>query len=993
MTLAVLAGVAGALVAVAAAAWLWRASIRSEPSVRNAYRCFAAAALLWGTGFAAQEAMAASGTSASLTYADLLTLLALPALGAGFFGLARASGEGEREERRGPRARARGAVARLADGCLLSTSLFVIGWVAVFGSEYRRTDESAGAFALQAIHPIADLIALGALLAFAVRARRLGLAPYLALLVVTVGDALAVGARISGARPGLWAVLIQIAGFCLLATASLALTRVSVPTASALTGLPRAETVRARVGWPAPDGLPTATMVAALAAAIAAAMAIGWALGGGSFTEPAVVVCAGVAALALVARITELLRRENAAATISEESEHRFRELAERTSDVVLICDRDAVIRYASPAVGAYGYAPADLAGRSLSELVHPDDRAAGARIVRAACGGRQPGRFPCRVRAADGTWRHIESTVSRYRDTNDVDQLLITARDVSDQVALRRQLTYLTFHDGLTGLPNRAYVEDRASGAIARAAAVEPGRPPVQVGAVFIDLDGFTAVNDSVGHGAGDLLLAQAARRLRAAVPSQDTVARWGGDEFAVLIENAASAPEIVDMADRLASAIASEPFQVADREISLTASVGVAFADAEAPGHLLRNADVAMSRAKVSGGGRVEVFAAHMHADVMRRLEMASDLRAAVTAGRLGLEYQPVVELATSRVIGVEALARWSRDGHPVPPAEFLRVAEDSGLIVSLGDQVLREACAQAAAWRGSGWPIGVSVNFSLRQVTAAGFAASVLTALDESGLPPAALTLEVAERVLIEGAGPMADGLAELRRHGVRLAIDDFGTGYASLAYLRQLAVDVIKIDPSFIAGLGADATLAMLTRTIIQVGHDLGIEVVAEGIERPEHLELLREMGCGLGQGYLIARPMAASGIEALVGDGWPEGGGFGQGTGGGLNPETGGGYGPETGGGYGPETGGGYGPETGGGFGPKTGGGFGPGNGHDRSETGAGGTQGAASGTPLAADLISEPEFAPDPGPPSDAGLDPVEAPAATSAAPAAAPAQ
>ena len=298
------------------------------------------------------------------------------------------------------------------------------------------------------------------------------------------------------------------------------------------------------------------------------------------------------------------------------------------------------------------------------------------------------------------------------------------------------------------------------------------------------------------------------------------------------------------------------------------------MALAGGGAHGHLLRNADVAMSRAKDSGGGRVEVFAAHMHADVMRRLEMASDLRAAITAGKLGVEYQPMVDFATSRVIGVEALARWSRGGQPVPAAEFLGVAEDSGLVVPLGEQVLREACAQAAAWRSSGWPVGVSVNFSLRQVTAAGFAASVLTVLDETGLPPGALTLEVAERVLIEGGSPVADGLAELRRHGVRLAIDDFGTGYASLAYLRHLAVDIIKIDPSFVAALGQDATLAMLTRTIIQVGHDLGIEVVAEGIERPEHLELLREMGCGLGQGYLIAGPMDARGVEALIVGGWP-----------------------------------------------------------------------------------------------------------------------
>jgi diguanylate cyclase (GGDEF)-like protein/PAS domain S-box-containing protein len=926
MTLAILAGVAGALVAVAAAACLWRASLRHAPGVRNAYRWLAVVALLWGTGFVAEDAMA-SGTGTSLTYADLLKLLALPTLGVALVGLARAggdAGEGGGSDRRPVRVQARSVAARLADASLLATSLFVIGWVALFGSEYRRTDESAGAFALQAIHPIADLIALGGLLALAVRARRLGLAPYLALLAVTVGDALAVGARINGVRPGVWALLVQLAGLCLLAAASLAETGA-------------AETARARPGWPGPNGLPTATLVAALAAAIAAAMAIGWAMGGGSFTEPAVVVCAGVAALALVARITDLVRRETAAAAISQQSEHRFRELAERTSDVVLICDREAIISYASPAVGAYGYTPAQVEGMCLSELVHPEDRAAGTRIIRAAAGGRGPGRFPCRVRSADGTWRHVESTVSRYRDTSELDRLLITARDVSDQVALRRQLTYLTFHDGLTGLPNRTYVEDRAKDAIERAAAVEPGRPPVQAGAVFIDLDGFTGVNDSVGHGAGDLLLAQAARRLRAAVPSQHTVARWGGDEFAILVESAASAPEIVEMAERLAGVIASEPFHVADRDMSLTASIGVAFADGGAPGHLLRNADVAMSRAKASGGGRVEVFAAEMHADVVRRLEMASDLRAAVTAGRLTLEYQPVVELATSRVIGVEALARWSRGGHAVPPAEFLKVAEDSGLIVSLGEKVLREACSQAAAWRSSGWPVGVSVNFSLRQVTAAGFAASVLTALEDSGLPPGALTLEVAERVLLEGAGPMADGLAELRRHGVRLAIDDFGTGYASLAYLRQLAVDIIKIDPSFVAGLGADATLAMLTRTIIQVGHDLGIEVVAEGIERPEHLELLRGMGCGLGQGYLIAKPMAASGIEALVGSRDPGG---------------------------------------------------------ESGADGASETRGDADGQgPPAAGAAQDPDpaFAPDPRPAAEAALEPGEAPA--SAAPAVAPAQ
>ncbi len=386
----------------------------------------------------------------------------------------------------------------------------------------------------------------------------------------------------------------------------------------------------------------------------------------------------------------------------------------------------------------------------------------------------------------------------------------------------------------------------------------------------VFLDLDGFTAVNDSVGHRGGDLLIAQAARRLRAAVPPAATVVRWGGDEFAILAEEAAGAQAIVDLAERLAQAVAAEPFRVAGRDISLTASVGVAFAGSDPPGIVLRNADVAMARAKGSGGGRVEVFAAQMHQDVVRRLELTSDLQRAITDGQLVVEYQPVVELATSRVSGAEALVRWWRGGTAVPPGEFLGVAEDSGLIVPLGNWVLRQACEQAARWCRSAADIGVSVNFSPRQVSAERFPESVLGALGDAGLPPEALTLEVTERVLVQAAGPVLDHLGELRRAGVRLAIDDFGTGYASLAYLRQLPVDIIKIDRSFVAGLGEDDTLTLLTKTIIQLGRDLGIAVVAEGIESSRQLGLLRDMGCGLGQGYLVAAPMSAAEVETLLG---------------------------------------------------------------------------------------------------------------------------
>jgi EAL domain-containing protein (putative c-di-GMP-specific phosphodiesterase class I) len=276
-----------------------------------------------------------------------------------------------------------------------------------------------------------------------------------------------------------------------------------------------------------------------------------------------------------------------------------------------------------------------------------------------------------------------------------------------------------------------------------------------------------------------------------------------------------------------------------------------------------------VAMSRAKEAGGDRAEVYAAHMHADVVRRLEIVADLQRAISNGELTLQYQPIVELATSRVVGAEALVRWWRGGEVVAPREFLGPAEESGLIVPLGEWVLRQACAQGAAWRRASWDVGVAVNVSARQIAAPGFTARVAAILAETGLPSTALTVEVNERILVEEDGLIADRLAELHQLGVRMAIDDFGIGYASLAHLRQLPLDTIKIDPSFVAGLGHDDTLTLLTRTVVQVGRELGLRVIAEGIEQPRQLSALREMGCDYGQGFLVARPMAAPGVEALI----------------------------------------------------------------------------------------------------------------------------
>jgi diguanylate cyclase (GGDEF)-like protein/PAS domain S-box-containing protein len=822
----------------AASLWLGAQGMRG-------YRWLAGAALLWCAGLIAVQI---EGPPSGLSFADLPSLLAVAATAVGVIALCNHERPSERPTEGPPTS----VVPGLADGYVMAVALLVIGWVTLFNSEFHHSGARPGTFLLDLIHPLADLAVLGALLPMVTAAWRRATLPFLALLAVGVSDALAVGQRANGGHLSLASQLVALLAALLLGAA---------PWSEAAPRIPAA----ARVRLPGMANAGAATVIAALAACTATVAVVLNGLVDAPSAGLALVVAGGAGVLVLAARIFMLVRENGIVLAIWRESSHNLRELAGRTSDVVLICDLKGRIRYASPAVSTYGYTPAELEGKRLTDVVHPEDRQGAAAAVRLELTGEGAGRFPCRVRAADGTWRHIEATALRYDVPGEDGQMLVTVRDVSDQVALRQQVAHLTFHDGLTGLPNRAYVEERARDALSTSKAPSSG-------VIFLDLDRFTAVNDSVGHGAGDLVLAQAARRLRAVVPSHDTVARWGSDEFAVLVEQATGPQEVSEIATRLAGAVAGEPFRVAGQQIALTASVGVALVgtgDKDRSGVVLRNADVAMSRAKDAGGDRVEVYADHMHTDVVRKLELVSDLQQAIANDELTLQYQPIVDLATSRVTGAEALVRWRRGEHAVPPREFLRAAEESGLIVPLGEWVLREACAQGAAWRQASWDVGVSVNVSARQISAPTFVADVQAILAEAGLPAAALTMEINERILVEDAGLVMERLAELRALGVRLAIDDFGTGYASLAYLRQLPADIIKIDPSFTDGLGRDETLTLLTRTVIQVGRDLGMQVVAEGIEQPRQLEALREMGCGYGQGFLVARPMAAPGVEALI----------------------------------------------------------------------------------------------------------------------------
>ncbi|MGI5154938.1 putative bifunctional diguanylate cyclase/phosphodiesterase [Microbispora sp. CA-102843] len=836
----VVTAIAGVVTGLFAAVSLIMAASRVVPAHRRqpgAWRWMAAGSLTWLLGVGVRPV--ADGTPFVLTFADLLMLVGsvLLAIGCGLSVK--------------PPAFTRGVIRQAADAYLGAASVFAVAWVAVLGPAFRKAEDT-GAFFVALALPVVCLLATCAVTPAVAASRSgnrvAGLTGVGVLAAITVAEMATALARLDGDTPPLAAGLVVPAMLLVLAVAPwVQEDRPARPLHAALTAATPLVLVAA------------ATLVAAL-----------YAIGGSR--DAALVVVAASVVLVLLGRLFVLLVETAGMRRLVDVGEQQLRRLAENTGDVVLVCDPGGVVQEVGPGLEAtYGYRPEDLAFRPIFDYIHPEDlpavQALLDRMTDEDDGTEQVGgtRISCRFRASDGTWRPTESVAARH--VRDDDLVLVTIRDLSDQVALRNQVTHLTFHDGVTGLPNRAYFEERARDVLTRRGA---GGTAV----IFLDLDGFTSVNDSVGHASGDHLLGQAARRLRSAVRADDTLARWGGDEFAVLLEGGASggadAQTAIDLAERLVRAVSNEPFRVADRDIALTASVGVAFAEEDLPpGDLLRNADVAMSRAKELGGRRVEVFATHMHADVLRRLEIASDLQRALLENQFAIEYQPVVDLATSRVTAVEALVRWWRGSTFVPPEQFLGPAEDTGIIVPLSEWILREACREVAAWRASSWDIGLALNLSARQIMAPRFVETVAEALSESGLPASALTLEVIEEMLVEDAGEMISRLSELRTLGVRLAIDDFGTGYASLAFLRQLPVDMIKIDPSFVSGLGRDDTLTLLTKTIVQLGNDLGLIVVAEGIERPEQLDLLRKMGCTRGQGYLVARPMTARGVDSLM----------------------------------------------------------------------------------------------------------------------------
>ena len=454
------------------------------------------------------------------------------------------------------------------------------------------------------------------------------------------------------------------------------------------------------------------------------------------------------------------------------------------------------------------------------------------------------------------------EARVVRSSETH----ALALVRDVSERRSLEHQLVHQAFHDALTGLANRALFEDRVEHALARASRHGQG-----LSVVFIDLDDFKRVNDTLGHRCGDELLVGVAERLQTGVRAADTVARLGGDEFAVLIEQAED--EVVDrIAERMLAAFHA-PYRVEGDNLKISASIGVASSAAHKTAEdLLRNADIAMYSAKGDGKGRIATYAPEMEERLLSRLVAEGELREAVRGDQLVVLYQPVYDLPSGNMVAAEALVRWQ---HPsrglIAPLEFIPLAEETGLIVELGAQVLRKACFQAAEWgrQHPGRGLMVSVNLSPRQLVEPDLGQLVSDVLEETGLDPGLLILEITETALMRNVQKAVAALAELRQLGVQLALDDFGTGYSSLSHLRQFPIDTIKIDKSFIDGLTRTGEQSAIARAVLEIGKILGVDVVAEGVESEEQLAMLRNLDCRSAQGYLFSQPVTSAVVGEML----------------------------------------------------------------------------------------------------------------------------
>jgi diguanylate cyclase (GGDEF)-like protein/PAS domain S-box-containing protein len=554
--------------------------------------------------------------------------------------------------------------------------------------------------------------------------------------------------------------------------------------------------------------------------------------------------------------------------TALRESEERFRALTEQSTDIIFIADPTGQIKYASPSVHTVLAVHGDsLVGTNIVDRVHPHDfariKSTGPRSV----ADRQNPIVEFRLRHADGRWLHSECIVRNLIEHKNIGGIVYNARNITERKHAQEQLLFNATHDALTGLPDRALFLGRLQSVVDRMK-----RHPHEAAAVlFVDIDDFKVVNDCYGHAIGDALIKEVSNRLQACLRSDSIIARMGGDEFTVLVEEVTDPSDAIRVAERIQSSF-EQPFLLEGLEVFKSMSIGIALTSPETSAEaLLQNADIAMYRAKSQGKARSELFDRTMHEQVMSRLLLEAQLRYALQNEELTLHYQPIVAVDTRAVQGFEALLRWQAAGsNSIPPSTFVPVAEQCGLIVPISVWVLKKACLEAASWRQrypADPPLYVSINISSKHFSHAGFIGHVKDALEESAIDPQCITIELTESLAMNDVAATFQTMSQLRTLGVTLSIDDFGTGYSSLSYLRRFPVDTLKIDQSFVKTM--DAENYAIVKTIIGLARNLELNVVAEGVETPNQHQLLALAGCGSAQGYLFAEPMPAKSVGPFI----------------------------------------------------------------------------------------------------------------------------
>ena len=577
-------------------------------------------------------------------------------------------------------------------------------------------------------------------------------------------------------------------------------------------------------------------------------------------------------------RINRILRE-------SAKREELFRIVAQNAADMIALVDVKGRRLYNSPAYEkVLGYSSEELGETSAFEQIHVDDR---YKVLEAAREARNTGQgksLQYRIKHKNGSWRILESNASTIRNADgDVEKLVIVNRDITERKRAEAELEHNSFHDSLTGLPNRRLFLDRLQRSFVRA----QRNPGYQYAVLFVDVDGFKQINDTMGPAAGDQVITETGNRLASCLRLDDTVARpsgklpsddallsrSGGDEFTILLESIKHPGDAMRVAKRIQAAIGA-PFRVEDREVITPVSVGIALSatSQEKPEDLLQEAETAMRRAKSLGGSRCEVFDEGMHTRAVNRLKLETELRTAFERCQFRVHYQPIVKLDTRQIVGFEALVRWN---HPeqglISPYKFIEAAEDMGLLVSIGKWVIGEACRQMSDWQARFPASGlyVTVNISGKQFAHAHLVADVRTAMRETRLDPARFQLEISEGVAMADPKLTSNVLSQLKHLGVRICVDDFGAAYSSLAWLRRYPLDMLKIDRSLIDNLLTDRPNADIVRLIIDLAHGLNLQVIAEGIEAASSLDLLRKLGCELGQGYLFSQPLEADAAQQML----------------------------------------------------------------------------------------------------------------------------